>query len=294
MERRAAPMKFTSVGSRWGIIILLAFAGLVPNICCAQDFKTFTSEDYGFVMKYPGTWVKAEPGNYYLVFQSPELIDGIRGRIHVSAHKPVKDNVSVFIQELRNGLADIQKKGGKEQVRILDEGDFKSEVPGSYFFFIQAYEPKDKVWMDIVIVFYKHDQTLVRISCLAPSSAMEKMQGIYNEVLTSVKFVDQAAPAPAPAPAPRQPAPGVMQQPAAPPMPAPSVRPAPSPAQTMPSVRPAQPSAPAPAPAEPEAEADEEVAPAPPPRQVQPAPAPRPGPRGPSRESDKPATGIVQ
>jgi len=243
-------------------------------------------------MKYPASWIKIDKpkGNYYVVFQSPELTDNFRNRIHVAAHKPVKDPLKVFLQELRNGIKDLQEKPGsgpeKQQVKIIDEGEFRSEVPGAYYFFIQAYEDKLKLWMDIVIVFYKHQDTLLRISCLAPSKSMEKYHGLFNSVLVSVKFQTESASAPRPAP------PG---------------RVAPAPAPGGPSTREVEP---APGPggppvAEPEEESTsgeqptelrpEPAAPSPPPARpsVQPSPAPRPGPRGPARMPERPATGIV-
>ena len=111
----------------------------------------------------------------------------------MAAHSPVKDSLEVFKQELRSGITELQGKpsSGKEKqnVQILDEGDFKCEVPGAYYFFIQAYEEKLKIWMDIVIVFLKNEQTLLRISCLAPSQSMENFYQIFNNVSVSVKFV---------------------------------------------------------------------------------------------------------
>lgn len=265
---------------------------LAPAAVWAEDFKTFTSEEYGFTMKYPGTWVKIDrpKGNYYVVFQSPNLIDNFRNRIHVAAHEPVKDQLKVFLDELRNGIADLQKKGagGQEtqQVKILDEGEFKCDVPGAYYFFIQAFENKLNIWMDIVIVFFKHDKTLLRISCLAPSSAMEKMQPFFNEVLVSVAFNGQG---PAPSsrtgtqpPAAREPAPAAPQPRAVRPAPAPA--PAPAPPRTGLGVRPSGPSTLV----QPEEET-EEVAPAPRSAPRGPAPAPR----GPGRGPERPPTGIV-
>ncbi|MGB9617696.1 MAG: PsbP-related protein, partial [Desulfomonilaceae bacterium] len=185
---------------RAGTLIKLVVASvgifmLLPTIGWTQDFLVFKSDEYGFTMKYPATWVKIDKpqGNYYVVFQAPELTDNFRSRIHVAAHAPVKDSLDVFKQELKQGIADMQKNtaGSKAQqtIKILDEGDFKCDVPGAYYFFIQAYEEKLSMWMDIVIVFYKHEDTLVRISCLAPSQSMEKFHRLFNDVLTSVKFV---------------------------------------------------------------------------------------------------------
>ncbi len=294
------------IGSFLGFPLFVAIAILViPAISLAEDYKDFKSEEYGFSMKYPASWVKIDnpKGNYYVVFQAPDLVDGFRNRIHVAAHKPVKDPLNVFLQELRNGINDLQKKAGskeKQEVRIVDEGEFRSEVPGAYYFFIQALENKLKIWMDIVIVFYKHDQTLLRISCLAPSKNMEKSHQMFNDVLVSVRFTEgkpetqpsapQAVPAPVPG-APTQPPvqpgpPGAMTpQPQPQPTPPASVTP-------QPPVRPAPPStAPesTPGPSGPLPGVQQEQ----PMRQLQPPPAPRPGPRAPVREPERPATGIV-
>jgi hypothetical protein len=253
---------------------------VLPWISRAEEYKTFVSEEYGFTMQYPANWVKIEKpkGNYYVIFQSPDLTDNFRNRIHVAAHKPVKDPLNVYLQEFRNGIADLQKQTGaagareKQEVKLIDEGEFKSEVPGAYYFFIQAYESNLKVWMDIVIVYYKYEQTLLRISCLAPSSVMEKFQPLFNDVLVSIKFAGEEKPSsaqPAPA-APLGPAPG------APPA---LTRPAPAPA--------------APREVKPSLERRE-----PPAIQVQPQqpsqqPVPRQGPRGPVSGPEKPGTGIV-
>lgn len=288
-------MNFTRIGFFARILLILTIFA-VPAVCHGEEYKLFTSEEYGFSMKYPATWVKVEPkGNYYVVFQAPDLTDNFRNRIHVAAHKPVKDPLEVFLKELRNGIADLTKTGqGRErqEVKILDEGEFKSEVPGAYYFFIQAYDNKLKIWMDIVIVFYKHEQTLLRISCLAPSQSMEKMQPIFNDVLVSVKFGPQAPSGGAPTPPmperqmeqPLPPSPPRTTTPAVPSMPAP-----------QPGVQPVQPSMPP--------ESTQEAPPRPsmerrfeqPLSQPQPAPAPapRPGPRGPLREPESPSTGIV-
>ena len=294
------------IGAFLGFPLFVAIAILViPAISLAEDYKVFTSEEYGFSMKYPANWVKIDnpKGNYYVVFQAPDLVDGFRNRIHVAAHKPVKDPLNVFLQELRNGIKDLQgkaEKKDKQEVRIVDEGEFRSEVPGAYYFFIQALENKLKIWMDIVIVFYKHDQTLLRISCLAPSKNMEKSHQTFNDVLVSVKFTEgkpetrPSAPQAVPAPTP-----GAPTQPPVPPGPSGAMTPQPQPQPTPPAsvtpqprVRPAPPStAPesTPEPSGPLPGVQQEQ----PMRQLQPPPAPRPGPRAPVREPERPATGIV-
>ena len=129
------------IGSFLGFPLFVAIAILViPAISLAEDYKVFTSEEYGFSMKYPANWVKIDnpKGNYYVVFQAPDLVDGFRNRIHVAAHKPVKDPLNVFLQELRNGIKDLQgkaEKKDKQEVRIVDEGEFRSEVPGVVLLF---------------------------------------------------------------------------------------------------------------------------------------------------------------
>jgi hypothetical protein len=285
--------------------VMAIFAVLLwPCLLHAEQFDGFHSDEYGFSMKYPASWKKIDKpkGNYYLVFQAPELTENFRNRIHVAAHKPVKDPLQVFLQELRNGIADLQKKAGagteKQQVRILDEGEFRCEVPGAYYFFIQAYESKLTIWMDIVIVFYKHQETLVRISCLAPSSTMEQFHELFNTVLVSVRFdVPPPGPPEATTPGPGVAAPPALGQP-------PSVPPAgPSPGQPQVGPMPTgPPSAPPPTGRRPEALAPTEE-PAPPPTAPEARPAeeearpqplgPRTSPRGPLRQPERPPTGIV-
>jgi hypothetical protein len=186
----ALPMNGYCRRARW--LVMLAILA-IPTVSIAADYKLFTSTEYDFAMKYPASWVKLDKpkGNYYVVFQSPDLMDNFRPRVHVAAHKPVKDSIKVFLQEFRNGIKDLKKK----EVKIIDEGEFQCDVPGAYFFFIQALDDKLKIWMDIVIVFYKNQQTLLRISCLAPSKGMSKMQGLYNDVLVSVRFTSGQQPA---------------------------------------------------------------------------------------------------
>lgn len=288
--------------SRLGWLAVLAVL-LIPLSASAQGYKEFVSEEYGFAMKYPDTWVKIDKpeGNYYVVFKAPGLTENFRARIHVAAHMPVQDDLKVFLQELRKGIGDLQKPGssGKQEVKILDEGEFKCDVPGAYFFFIQAYEEKLKLWMDIVIVFFKHEQTLLRISCLAPSKSMESFHKIFNDVLVSVKFSQAAAPGrpePTPAPAPS----GVTppERPSAPPAATPRTQvPAAEPSRpaVQPSMRPSQPApgSAAPQPGEVEAPAPRIEAPPRPAPRVTPAPSPGSTPRGPLREPERPATGIV-
>lgn len=258
--------------SVYSLMLVTVFACLT-GIASAQGYATFTSEEYGFTMKYPDTWVKIDnpKGNYYKVFQAPDLIDNFRSRIHVAAHQPVNDKIEVFLKEMRNGIKDLQNKanasgGGQEVVRILDEGAFPCDVPGAYYFFIQALEDKLKIWMDIVIVFYKHDKTLLRVSCLAPSKAMERFHDTFNEVLVSVQFPALSGSGEQPAAAETTVTP-----------PAPTAQPAPPPAATQPRPKP-QPAPPAVTPA-PRAQ------PAPPPAQAQPAPPSG----GPTRRQTAPA-----
>lgn len=270
-----------SVFAQMLVIVFVCLAG--PAV--GQQYADFVSEEYGFTMKYPATWVRIDnpQGNYYKVFQSPDLIDNFRSRIHVAAHKPVQDKIEVFLKEMRNGIKDLQGRKSpsgtsEEVVRILDEGPFVCDVPGAYYFFIQALEDKLKIWMDIVIVFYKHDKTLLRVSCLAPSKAMEQFHPTFNDVLVSVKFPPegtggaQAVPTPGPAPAP------TTGPPSAQPAPAPTA-PESGPASQM---APATPRGPTSSTAQPA----QTSPPGGPTRQQPTAPAQRPERRGP--------TGIVQ
>jgi hypothetical protein len=301
-------LRVVGVFVRIQVLGMITILFLIPASSSAEDFKIFTSDEYGFTMKYPSSWVKIDrpQGNYYVVFQAPELVDNFRSRIHVAAHSPVKDSLEVFKQELRSGISELQGKSGaakeKQTVQILEEGDFKCEVPGAYYFFIQAYEDKIKIWMDIIIVFFKNDQTLLRISCLAPSQSMEKFHQTFNSVLVSVNFLpgpaSQGQPAQQP-PVRVPPPPSATQPQAQPTMPPAGVAPPPKQAveppvgQSQPqvtappqSMRPQAQPAPAPSTTE-----TQPVAPAGP--AVQPSPAPKPGPRGPSRAPEGPATGIV-
>src|SRR5208283_4753054 len=118
------------IGSFLGFPLLVAIAIIViPAISLAEDYKAFDSEEYGFAMKYPANWVKIDKpkGNYFVVFQSPDLTEGFRDRIHVAAHKPVKDPLNVFLQELRNGIKDLQTRGGGD-LQKKGGGEEKQEV----------------------------------------------------------------------------------------------------------------------------------------------------------------------
>lgn len=277
----------SGINGRIPALVLVLVLG-ASAISFAEDFKTFYSEEYGFTMKYPASWLQEKPtGSYYVVFKAPDVSDteGFRSRIHVAAHQPVKDPLTVFLKDLKKGIADLQgsSTGGADaqQVRILEEGEFACAVPGAYFFYIQAYEPKINIWMDIVIVFYKHEQTLLRVSCLTPSKSIDLLQPLFNETLVSLKFGSQPpesvgrAPQPQPTPTgerPRTPAPTyVMPE---------------QPSATTPALPPAGepgPSAVQPAPRE---YGPPQAQPTPPP----PAPPVR---RGPSRDPEKPGVGLV-
>ena len=273
-------------------VVIVGAITLFPLLATSQEYKTFTSEEFGFSMDYPASWVKIDnpKGNYYVVFQAPDLVKKFRSRIHVAAHKPVKDPLKVFLQEMRNGIKDLQKSApaagvSKQDVRIVDEGKFRCDVPDAHYFFIQALEEKLKLWMGIVIVFYKHDSTLLRISCLAPFEKMEQYHTIFNHVLTSVKFLPAGAPAgPSKPSAVAPPAPGT---------PSPRTRP-PGTSRPTSEAPVARPTAPAPArPATPH----EQTAPAPSPAPRKPAPAatsvPR-GPRGRGPQAPPKGAGIVE
>lgn len=259
----------------WASVIAILLGIGVPGLAGAEDYKVFQSQEYGFSMKYPSSWVKINQpkGNYYKVFQTAEPVGQVRARINVAAHRPVKDPISVFLDELRNAIKELQSKAkspNKQPVKMLDEGEFKSDVPGAYYFFIQALDDKAKTWMDVVIVFFKHDDVLLRVSCLAPSDRIQDFHQIFNDVLLSVRFGGTAGaagpreqaeqPAESQQPAPAVPAPGSSPAPEAP---APS-GPAPS---VAPSVQPSGPGA-----ARPSA----------------------PAPRGPMRRPERSSTGIVE
>jgi hypothetical protein len=241
---------------------------LSPSMSMAQDFKVFNSDEFSFSMKYPGSWFKNDQpkGSYYVVFTAPDLSDNVRPRINVAAHQPVKDPMSAYLNDFRKGIADLQKE--KQEVKIIDEGEFKSESPGSYYFFIRTYEVNLKAWLDIVIVYYKNDQTLVRVSCIAPSSQMEKFHQIFNEVLLSMRFTADASAAQAKPQTPS--APATVQTPA------PQAQPRAQQPQSQ---------------SAPNSVFRQEQETGPGPQQTSPA---RPtGPRGPAREIERPATGLV-
>lgn len=248
------------------ILLMVSLLAFFPSGLMAQDFKVFNSEEFGFSMKYPGSWFKNDQpkGSYYVVFTAPDLSDNVRPRINVAAHKPVKDPMNAYLNDFRKGIADLQKE--KQEVKIIDEGEFKSESPGSYYFFIRTYEANLKAWLDIVIVYYKNDQTLVRVSCIAPSTQMEKFHQIFNTVLLSMRFLTDSATA-------------APQQPAAVQPPAPQVQQA-QPRSPQGQTQSAPPSV---------FRQEQESTSAP-----QPATPARPtGPRGPARDVERPATGLV-
>jgi hypothetical protein len=180
----------------------------------------------------------------------------------------------------------------KEQVEILEDAKF-GEGPGAHYFWVRAFEKEMKIWVGIIIVLYKNEQTLVMISCLAPfpttmtkDQFMEQYVPVFNPVLLSVKFTGPSAPAtqvpgsqPAPSPVPTIPQP----------------RSGPETPLQSPAVQAPQPPAPAPAPAPMTPPPAPTVQPQPPAATTQPAPAPRPtGPRGgPRPGQDRPSTGIV-
>jgi hypothetical protein len=278
----------------------------------AQQYTTFHSDEFSFTMKYPATWVKINnpEGNYYKVFQSPEKTGKFRPRIHVAAHKPVKAPLEDFLKEMRKGIEDLQKQQGageQQPVSILDEGPFKCDVPGAYYFFIQALEDKINVWMDIVIVFYKYDQTLLRISCLAPSSHMEQFHQAFNDVLVSVRFDGQggAATESVSQPSPAAPSPGTPPS-------SPSPETAPSPDGQSGPAQPPSAAAPVPAPRQPapgpgtvpnQQSFQQPTGSSPGPSGPSAAPAPRSapgvGPSGPPPQNlptpgERPPTGIVE
>jgi hypothetical protein len=283
-------MDLVNMGWRVRLLSLATILALVlPAVSSAEEYKVFKSDEFGFSMKYPTTWLKIDKpkANYYVVFHAPDLTGNFRSRIHVAAHEPVKDHLKVFLQELRNAIKELQQKAaqgkpGAQQVKILDEGEFKCEVPGAYYFYLQALDDNLNIWMDIVIVFYKHDQTLLRVSCLAPSSVMEKMQPLFNEVLVSVTFASQET---APAAPPRQPSSVIPESeeeaPAKPPAVSRPTQPRMAPSPAVGGNQ--QPAAPSYAPAEQ------------PEREVQRPAPPRPvPPRGPGRGPEKPPMGIVE
>lgn len=287
-------------------IVLMGTIVLVALPAASQELKSYTNEEFGFGMKYPGTWVKIDQpkGAYTAVFQDPNLVDNYRPKIHVAAIKGAKDRLEKYLEETRNGIKDLEKQSvpaEQQSVQLLYEGGFKSDVPGAYFFFLKALEERPRIWVNVIIVFYKFGETLVRISCLAPESAMDQFHGVFNKVLLSLNFEPSAAaqaapprPTAVPPPSPGAPArPGPYVQPPAETTPrpeatpvAPQVRPTPAPG----TIQPGPPAAVPPEGAPPATQ----VRPGQPPATQEQAPAPRAPARGPLRKPQPPATGIVE
>ncbi len=266
-------------------VLLAVLAGLLlavvanPAPVGAQKYNEFYSEEYGFSMKYPATWVKLdEPkGGYYKVFQTPEPVVGkARVQINVAAHKPVNASIDVFLNEFRNAVKDLQEKsnnapGSPKQVRQLHEDKYDCDVPGAYYFYIEAFDEQAATMMRVVIVFYKHEDTLVRLSCLAPATHMDQFRPAFTDVLQSVTFKGAQAATPAPGPSVESVQP---TRPSAVRPPAPAPAPSPGPA-----VRPVE--------REPRA-VEQQVGPPPA------APTPSPAPKGPQRKPREPSTGLVE
>lgn len=289
--------------------VILGVTLLIPMLACAQEYKIFKSDEYGFSMRYPADWVKIDnpKGNYHVVFQSPDATNEFRNRIQVAAHKPIKDPITSYLQEFRNGIKDLQKASGeqakeRQTVRIIDEGEFRCDVPGAYFFYLNALDDKSRIWLSVIVVFYKYEQTLVRVACLAPSKVIDRYHKVFNNILLSVRFEPATAagaepgrPTAVPPPPPgtppgaapqAQPATPLVTRPEATP-PAPRVQPRP-PAGTLRE----QPAPPAVAP-RPQV-MPPQVQPSQPPEEEQPAVGPRTQPRGPLRRPGTPSTGIVE
>ena len=217
-------MKLLRVGLiLMGVMALLSAWAVGPSVVDAQPYSLFQSDKYGFSMKYPADWIildDMEGGNYYKVFQAAEPGGKVRPRINVAVHKPVKASIEVFLNEFRTAVKDLESKsgnsGGPKKVRMLDEGKFECEVPGAYYFFIEALEEKVNQMMNVIIVFYKHEDVLLRVSCIAQHDKVQQFHNAFNDVLLSITFkpvqaqTAPASPAPitqTPAP-PKQPAPG--------------------------------------------------------------------------------------
>jgi hypothetical protein len=270
--------RLRTVGNSLLAAVLMGTIVLVALPAASQEFKSYSNEEFGFNMRYPGTWVKIDQpkGQYTAVFQDPNLVDNYRPKIHVAAIKGAKDTLEKYLEETRNGIKDLATKSAppeQQSVQLLYEGPFKSDVPGAYFFFIKALEEKPRIWVNVVIVFYKHGDTLVRVSCLAPEAQMDRFHDLFNKVLLSMNFGPSGVAQPARPTAVPPPAPG------APTTPGPSVQPPP---ETTP--RPgAAPLAPAPG---------TQVRPSQPPAPEEQPLAPRGPARGPARRP--PATGIVE
>ncbi len=176
-----------------GFLLAILLAGY-PSAGVTEQFRAFRSDEYDFAMKYPGDWIMNDrpEENYYVVFEAPELIGNFRCRIHVAVHAPVEESLGDVVQEVRKGIDDLKDKSGTREgekgVQILDEGPFKCGVPGAYFIYLRVYDTSLKTWMGTIIVFYQYKETLLRVSCLAPSRFIESHHRMFNDVLLSVNF----------------------------------------------------------------------------------------------------------
>ncbi|MEW6347465.1 MAG: hypothetical protein AB1646_00255 [Thermodesulfobacteriota bacterium] len=289
------------------IFAVLAFLWS-PAFAQSQEFKTYKNDTYGFSIDYPGTWksVKSKPV-YTVVFQASEGSDSFPHRVNVACQKPYQDGIASEVERVKEQIKKLKQERDRasNRVKIVMDGKFDC-VPGAYFLQLEAYDPELKADIDIVLVYYLHNDLLLRVSCLTKMGSLDRMFGLFNRVLCSVKFHQPAPPAPittAPTPAPtpspgppeeqEQPPAPMQRQPryqdAPPPLPqprypAPALRtPAPAPAQQEPlpprQEAPQRMQAPAPAPpAEPDDDAGPAVTPQRPPVPGTrgPAPAPRP------------------
>jgi hypothetical protein len=211
--------KLRTVGNFLLTAVLMGTIVLVALPADSQELKTYSNEEFGFNMKYPASWVKIDQpkSQYTPVFQDPNLVDDYRPKIHVAAIKGAKDSLEKYLEETRNGIKDLATKSvppEQQSVQLLYEGEFQSDVAGAYFFFLKALEERPRIWVNVIIVFYKHDDTLVRVSCLAPESKMDRFHSLFNKVLLSMNFGLSAAgqpvpprPTAVPPPAPGAPAP---------------------------------------------------------------------------------------
>ncbi len=291
-------MRFST---RVSLLVVIAIL-LIPVFSSAQEFRQFVSEEYGFTMLYPSTWdvINKPKGPYYKQFRAPDTGEGFRPRIHVAVASPAPQTLDEYVKQWRNGVLEKREKE-KEQVDIVEDDKF-GEGAGAHYFWVRAFEKEQKIWIGILIVLYKHEQTLVMISCLAhwPTTMtneqfMEQYVPVFNPVLLSVKFTGPPAPAaqtpgsqPAPLPVPTAPQPPIKPEAQ---IQTPAVQAPQPPAPQPPAVQAPQPAAPQqyqqpPAPT---------VQPQPPVTPTQPTPAPKPsGPRGAPRPGpERPSTGIV-
>ncbi len=231
------------------IVLVIAVLWL-PARALAQEFKTYKNDKFGFSMDYPATWkpVKTKPV-YEVVLQSPAGPNELPSQINVACQKPYAETIADAVKKLQKQVQDLRKEPDQvsKSVKIVQGDNFEC-IPGAYWLQLEALDADRKMMVDIVLVYYQHQDVLLRVSCITRQGNLENMFPAFNKVLCSVKFhqpVEGPVPLGTPSPAP-QPGPGMtedQQEPQPAPAPqTPNLRyPAPPPRTQAPAVQPVQP-----------------------------------------------------